>query len=90
MYQSKRKIPSVKMSECIAYFQDNLTSTKQPVTCFLYPDLTPNKLRDHLIKKGASDACIVEWMRKLQDIRQHPNEMEHDQSSYGVELLGNN
>ena len=63
----------------------------QPVTCFLYPELTPSKLRDHLIAKGASDACIVEWMRKLQEIRKHPHDVEREQSSsYGVELLGKN
>ena len=74
-------------------FQD-VSGKGQPVTCFLYPTLTPNKLLEHLTEQNASDACILEWMRHLQTLRQHNPKLcscakKFDlDKSYGVKLLG--
>ncbi|OWF44459.1 hypothetical protein KP79_PYT15077 [Mizuhopecten yessoensis] len=48
----------------------------RPIACFLYSDLTTKKLRAFLIDRGASAACILHHLTRLNDICMPPSSTE--------------
>ncbi|XP_045215454.2 uncharacterized protein LOC123565715 [Mercenaria mercenaria] len=69
----------------ISEAEERQDSPKRPITCLLCPGLTPSRLLEHLQSRRATDACILEWTRRLKILRQ---ECEMKEKTYGVTFLG--